>query len=666
MKFPALTSLLLLTLVSFAQKRTLLGNFVFDEQVYQYEYKKDGTIHSLKLSSLSGEEWPGDLKAEQLTSTIALLDSATITDSIGAAIYDSVKWLPALLGQFQKVASSKPSWKDDAGKLEDYLRTLETPGLDTLRKFLTAKGGADPASILKMYRGFLNMVQEPRQTKAVPFADLKEEVFLAVFQKELSQLYALDGKTISSNKQVELNRKANEIMYEIRARAEFEDDEPVTAYMKLKRKLLAIEVPIAVTGGQTPTYKNITVQFQLSNIQIEFEDGGIKHILADLVPQLSAYSDQYGSNTIRFRNLAPISISGKFDPDFFSFQRIYAGNSRELMSILREEAYRQLGTNSVPMSNFKENNPGIYFPLSTLLDYLIIAQSENEDYSPANSIVELNENRTVVQLKKEKRSKIITARMFSDLAGVSSDNPNGLVQIEIGRRINLVTDRSYIRNERKFTKPGKMIAYGGFITFIEPRFTFSKIEDNNKFYIIDSNSMNRDKSFVDSQNHFRLNPIEVLRHQQLSIGLLLNFYKWNLINKKTNFQLNWYFGYGRTPMADSFLVTNKTITLVQQRNETYVSTIQYGPTVLVEFKPDARWGVSIGADLRWIKVKHPQFEIDPRFKDMFFTTWFDGHIKTNNSSKIFFRFRKNWIHQQSDYNFNQMQFGYEFDIFKAK
>lgn len=664
-KYCVATLIQFLFIYSPAQKNTLFGNFVFDNQVYQYQYKKDGTIHSLKLSTLGGESWFQNLDAAKLEKGIHIFDSLLSNDELPAEIKDSIAWLPALMKELQEVSVKNTVWRDHSNKIDSLLLIIEKPNLDTLRKIAASAEVDDPIFLLKMYKGFLQIVQEPRQASAIPFSDLKEDVFQGVFSKQLAQLYAYDGKNISPSKMADVLRKSNEVMYEIRARAEFEDDEPVTAYLNLKRKYISLDVPISYTLNKKDTTATIAINFKVGNIQVEFEDGTVKHILADLVPEYPEYTTQYGNNPVRFRNNIPISIAGKFDPELFALHRIFAGNTKELMNTLENEAKRQLGNQVFKKDQFKKTNPAIHFDLSNLLDYLIITESENEDYSPANGKVELNTNRTIVELKKEKRSRILSARMYTDFVGLNSDNPNGLVQIELSRKINLLTERGQVDNLPSFKSLGKIKLYTGGLTFIEPRFTLNKIEETNRYYILDSFSMDKTRSFEDSQSYFLLNPIEILRYQQWAIGLTVNLIKVNFINKKTNFQLNGYFGYGRVPVADSFQVTENKIRLIQSRNQTSVNTGGYGASALFEFKPDSRWGLSMGQDVRFQNIYHPRFELDKRFEKLFLTTWFDGYIKTNSNSKLFLRFRKHWIYKNQNYNFYQFQLGYELDIFKA-
>ncbi|WP_222167062.1 hypothetical protein [Edaphocola aurantiacus] len=479
-------------------------------------------------------------------------------------------------------------------------------------------------------------------------------------------------------------------MYEIKARAEFQDDEPVTAYITLKRKFIDINIEVpyrktnqSITSGQKSNgIKSnccskkrckcvketanaalfIPVKFEIKNVTVEFEDGGIKNIFADLLPVVNEYTQVYGTNTIRFRNNKPISITGKFDPDRFSLMRIYSGNTRELINTLYKKATQNIPDSSFVESDFiNSKSHNAYFMLSNILDYKVVSETDNEDYSPTNCKVELSEPNSIVELKKEKRSRILTARAYTDFRGLSDNEPNGLVQIEVSKKINILTGKveplSEIVNENGI--------YGGMFAFIEPRLSLNKIEENNRYLYLDSFDLDKNKSLVDSTNHFTLNPLKVLQYQQWSFGMDLNLFKLNLQNRKLNFQLNGNFAYGSTPVADSLKIIQGTITQLQSQNISRVNTTSYGFGIMCEIKPDSRYGLSFGYDRRWIDISNKRFEYNDMFANAYNTVWFNVFFKINTDSKMFWRFRRNWLLENNKYNFYQIQLGYELDIFKA-
>src|SRR5688500_20403487 len=69
------------TLSAQNQKKTLYGSFVLENHVFQYQYKRNGNIHSLKLSSLEKPDATSGLDSIKLDKTLDFIKSATVADS---------------------------------------------------------------------------------------------------------------------------------------------------------------------------------------------------------------------------------------------------------------------------------------------------------------------------------------------------------------------------------------------------------------------------------------------------------------------------------------------------------------------------------------------------------------------------------------------------------
>ncbi|MBK9632007.1 MAG: hypothetical protein IPO62_13240 [Saprospiraceae bacterium] len=81
-----------------------------------------------------------------------------------------------------------------------------------------------------------------------------------------------------------------------------------------------------------------------------------------------------------------------------------------------------------------------------MIDYINVLESNKEDDSPVNCIVSLNKSNPIQILKKEKKSKILQVRAFSDLFGIPNNEPNGLLQIDVSKKFNLFTMKSGWKN----------------------------------------------------------------------------------------------------------------------------------------------------------------------------------------------------------------------------
>jgi hypothetical protein len=695
-------SLCLFAHLSFAQnqKKVLFGSFVFENQVFQYQYKRDGNIHSLKLSTLAQPNPMADLNDEKLKKTEAFLTTAVTVENskkfknsseylknASDSTLKLISVVPNYIKELKNIKTNKNLWKEHYKNIDQLLEIFDKYKIENLKVVgdTLIKDIYSVTELLSMYKSFLQNVAEPQTTQEIPFSELKQDEFQLIFKQELGQLYFNKNKSFQ-----ELNTKATEkaidVMYEIKARVDFKDDEPITAYVNLKRKFINIDfdlndkktkkdtiirIKAYQNNKRDTTLKNLvdtamklSIRFEVKNVVIEFEDGGIKNIFADLQPLVPEYERIYGNSTIRFRNNKPISITGKFDPDFFNEQRIFAGNTLELVNNLFEEAKRQKPNLIIEKKDFL-NSSSVYasFKLSNLIDYRVVSETDNEDYSPTNSKIELSEPHALVELKKEKRSKILSAKAYTDFMGLSDDQPNGLVQIEVSKRINFLTGKK--QGLWGIGGGNQRGLYSGGLTYFEPKFTISKIEENNRYLKLDSNHLDKTKSLNDSTNHFLVNPLEVLRYQQWSFGLDFNLLKINMHNRKSNFQLNGNFTYGRTSTADSIKISQSKITQIQSQNISKISTTSWGLSLMYEVKPDSRYGFSFGYDFRWMDMVSTQFEYNSMFSNQFHSAWFNGFFKVSDDSKMFWRFRKNWLTNNSKYNFYQIQLGYELDIFKA-
>ncbi len=669
---------------SFGQNNKILlhGSFVFEKQVFQYQYRKEGGINFFKLSTLAQQETKPIFDQEKLKRTEDFISKTTNMEFIkhvkdtseylknaSTGILDTITLLPQYISQLKTINNSKELWKIQYEKIDQLIEIFNNYKIEQIKFDDSLENDIyNVNEMLTTYKDFLNKISEPQTTEEIPFTEIKLEEFKVIFKDELAKLYFKEIKSFGKLEN-DVDRKATDIMYEIKARAEFKDDEPITAYVSLKRKFIDIRFQISPTKksnkkseNQPPNFK--VIKFEIKNVILEFEDGGIKNIFVDMLPLVDSYQKLYGQTTIRFRNYKPVGITGKFDPDRFKKVEIYSGNSLELIDCILEE----VNSNNSKVKFTKDEEEKIesnefMFILSNILDYKVVSENDNEDYSPTNSKIELSEPNSVVELKKENRSKILSARAYTDFIGLSDVQPNGLIQIEVSKRVNLIPGRR--TGILCIGSDNRRGIYSGGLTYIEPRFTISKIEDNNRFLFLNPSHLDTLKSFDDSSSHFLVSPLEIIRFQQWSFGTDVNLLKLNIHNRKSNFQINGYFYFGSTSIADSIKINSNSITPIQSQNISRVNTTFYGLGIMYEVKPDSRYGFSLGYDLKWIDVLNNNFEYDKKFNNQFHSAWFNGTFKVNDGSKLFWRFKKNWLARNSKQNFYQIQLGYEIDIFKT-
>ncbi len=85
-----------------------------------------------------------------------------------------------------------------------------------------------------------------------------------------------------------------------------------------------------------------------------------------------------------------------------------------------------------------------------------------------------------------------------------------------------------------------------------------------------------------------------------------------------------------------------------------------------EIKPESRYGVTFGWDRRKLNLLDNSFFITSKKGVLINTAWADAFLKTNDDSKLFFRYRFIFEDKVPNKNFTQIQLGYLMDLFKTK
>jgi hypothetical protein len=234
------------------------------------------------------------------------------------------------------------------------------------------------------------------------FSEFNKETFTSVLKSQMIYRFHIADTR-------KLDDKASEVFYKVLTRFNLLDDEPVTANLILRRH--EVNSYIKSNGSKHNGVLNrLIVKHAVHNVEVETEDGTIKNIKARLV---KPGQNRTSLSFLEFKNQNPISISGKFDSETFADVNLYCLNCGGISELSR------------------------YLRLSDLLQLDIILENDKEDYSPANTRVILSASNSVEELKKEARSRIVEISAFSDFVGLDQEEPNGLVQIEAKRRMNL-------------------------------------------------------------------------------------------------------------------------------------------------------------------------------------------------------------------------------------
>lgn len=323
-----------------------------------------------------------------------------------------------------------------------------------------------------------------------------------------------------------------------------------------------------------------------------------------------------------------------------------------------------------------DNNQFIY--LNELLDYDYTVRPMTRDFSPANQVISTLGNQSVV-LRKEESSKILEAAVFSDFLGFDKDKPNGLIQTEVSKRVNLISYRYQLGN--------KAIKGVGFFQYVRVAGMLSKIEENNRYLqTVSQDSIIKSSTKTDSllipRNY--ANPLNILQYQNLSLGLDLNLFFLDWPDGKLHFYINGGFRFGRTSIRDSLRsLTTGTQSLVAKTNlvnEYTINHFTFFPEFLLQLLPEERFSILLSYKPQYfspafgepkLQTVNKEFQIGKRptkwietFEIMAYVKLGDLAPNSDNNGKLFARWRFN--HQKGNIyeNYHQLQVGYSFYVLK--
>ncbi|NML22837.1 hypothetical protein HHL16_18270 [Pseudoflavitalea sp. G-6-1-2] len=682
---PILTVVLLFIAMNcFAQADTkVLGTFSAGCKVFNYDFRKSTKgIYTFKVDLVDEEEGRIYFDKDSLTqlknNLQKIVDSLDVLDSLlheERTLSDGIKdTIKNVVASYQKIVDSIYNdhadlayWKAQQGPLRAMLQLASKLELNKYDSLLGRYGDIAVMSKFNQATGvILNSINGLSETRSYTLNEFKQESFIPLANAIINKKKALflpECATETNPNTIALN-----LFYEIKARLDFKDDEPITAYLKLRSS--NIKCYYNKSGKLNRVLKKdssilpLANKFSIDNVSVEFEDGAIKNLFADLLV-LDEKGQPIVEFPVRFKNPTPISISARNDKDKIGDKLMYAldlGKLREKLIPERVQSGNKISLRFVVKDSFsteitvekKFDYSNICFPLSELLEYADVLEIDKEDYSPVNSVVNLSPKSPVVELKKEKRSKILTVKTFTDLVGVQGDQPNGLIQIEASRKFNLWTARI-----------GSKYFYYGALTYLEPRAVMSKIEQNKRDFILTAENIDQDELARSGKKKFNMRAIDLFKYQSFAFDVDLNLGKVNMPNVKSNIQVNMNAGILRTNVSDTLDVLNGALVKAAAPIHKILNTFRWGFSLLYELKPDTRYGLVLGYDYRkYSLLSEDYFLIDSK-NDVIHSIWADAHLKTNDNSKLFFRFKTSVATPAKKQNFVQIQLGYLLDIFKV-
>jgi hypothetical protein len=523
--------------------------------------------------------------------------------------------------------------------------------------------------------------------------NFEPDIFKLICSESVREIIIRDSLSGIDTVTSGINNFTSDVFFDIKNTMKFLDDEPQISFLKLRTAKIRCYngkiINSRISKRIEERGEQIDLDFTVQKVQVEFEDGVIKNIYVDVK---SPCIEQRVYN-LRFKNKTPISVSSRNDDDRFSDYGIYLTDPDWILDTLirnerskflndtakfdpdqgywkfaeyRKRIYRLarskkigyivsklIGFKFAVEEKFKSDN--LYFLLSELIDYKSLLDVDREDYSPRNCVIELSPQNPVAELRKIKKSRILTSKAFSDFLGFQRNNPNGLVQSEVSTKFLLNTK-----------KTGENAYNMSLLGYVEPKFVYSKIEYNNRDLIFNQGDLSA-PSLAQNRKVFETSPVNIFRHQRFSFDVDMNALKFNVPRLKSNFRLNFSAGVNQLISSDTINVVNGIPESSIIPFENVINNWKYGYTIMMEVKPERRFGIHFAYDWRRYNILNSDY-IFGTTQNVLHTVCTESFLKTHeeSNSTVFFRTRLSFSSPIQDSNFLQIQIGCLFDIFRTK
>lgn len=379
--------------------------------------------------------------------------------------------------------------------------------------------------------------------------------------------------------------------------------------------------------------------YKIKKVTIKFERGFIEEVNIGL---------DIGYNQIElYEAFIPIGFSSKSDMKNLYQMKLY------------------------PRDPFLQNN--FIYLSDVIARYDVFQDLYTRDYSPADTLINgLDpENHPIVTLKKERLVRLFDTRIYTDLSGIESNTPNGLIQTEVSRRFNLVTKRFQLLGKKDMGYFNYFNIFGG----------LSKIENKLKRLPLENNYTIRNGS-LQSPNY--VTNLDLRRYENFSIGIETNLITFNINTAKLIVTLDIGARYGHIPILDSTYSYNKltgTLTPPSLSQNVYTDghTLNYYPKLSFEYLPQRRVGLTFSMCYFFTNLRgnnefkavmsKTKSDLDNPFierlsKQSYMAELF-ARVNTSpdGDNQIFFRTRLFWQCGDRNTFFPQIQLGYNYNLF---
>jgi len=476
-------------------------------------------------------------------------------------------------------------------------------------------------------------------------------MFMAVFQRNFLRINGFSG---SDSERDILLKEGNSLWLQMTAiRPLLEPlDAPESGKLYIAGKLrYNISFVNKDKNGKEETFHS--KDYSVQDVHIEFNNGYMENIVVVLL--------------VKGKPRTYVNIYG------IGFTSIE--NQNKLKSIRLYERGAKAFRDKKPMTLDEAMRSGedrTYIVLGDLLQYKNKLEVDRRDYSPKDMVINTYGGQDI-QLYKEQTNKLFEAHIYSDFIGLQEDKPNGLIQTEVEKRININTAQW---QTCRFWFP--IVKSFGIFQYIKPTITLSKLEQHNKHYVLgDLDSIRyhpgeNDTASLNKNAHRYATPLELYQHQSFSAGCDLNVLFFANHNLKFNVYLDIGGRLGITPVIDSFTIVGpEKITKTGVTREYTINTLQIVPQVKLVFLPEERFNFALSYSAIYITPFASGVELlgfgkdDPQKFTLQRNKWLNTmellmsfNVNKSGEGKLFGRARFNAEVANYNSNFAQIQVGY--------
>jgi len=316
-----------------------------------------------------------------------------------------------------------------------------------------------------------------------------------------------------------------------------------------------------------------------------------------------------------------------------------------------------------------------YYSIFTgdLFTYDYAIENYTRDYSPKDQVITTIGN-SPKEVKKDNSKELFEMKLYTDLFGIVKDKPNGLIQMEVDKRIAFVTKRF----QKNYTINQQYNSFNwSYFSYVKPGLTISKIENKQRRLPINSS-----KQIINNQLYKELyaTSIDIMNYESFSIHTDLNLFLLDFPEGQMTIYINAGFKYGLTLVTDSSHTYNGTSIVYNDEaktNDFIINAFQVYPKLVFRFFPEKRYGFSISYQPSYYKAKSNQVaqvysyspnkldlnKLDTKYATGIQTLELNAYFQPSSkdpNGKIFFRYRFHSQFKDINTNFSQIQLGYSY------